>query len=113
MSAVALADRLEARGLSLDVAGSTLWVRPVSALDDSDREAIRANKAALIEIVKFREAARAGRVAPNHICVDTELMTRWCAAEVATGEALTIEGYRIGEAASGALIGADLERQVA
>jgi hypothetical protein len=50
-AAATLAD-LQARGFSVRTAGGKLLVRPLSQLSEGDREALRANRAELIELVR-------------------------------------------------------------
>lgn len=62
MTALALLADLEARGVTLRPAGQQIaFEAPVGAMRDADREAIRAHKAAVLVLLRAREA----RVVPG------------------------------------------------
>lgn len=86
--------KMEAAGFTFIAEGDSLkWPGPADILTDTDRAAIRANKPALLAIVKLREAAAARVTASGHIACDRELSALWRAAiEACAPDAVDICG---------------------
>jgi hypothetical protein len=55
MNTTSLLESLATRGILLSTEGATLYAEPARILTDSDRAAIRANKAEIIALVKLRD----------------------------------------------------------
>lgn len=93
MSAASLLQHLQAAGLALDAQGDRVIVRPRSLLTDADREAIKANKAELLELLTGPTSLEPAWTAPYpckdaaRTCADCANRTRYstCAEPVAAG----------------------------
>ena len=62
MTATALLDTLKVRGVTVRADGDVLKIKPFSVLSDADRATIKANKAAILELLET--ASRAPGTAP-------------------------------------------------